>query len=335
MQQVLLDNLVNIFLIYIGIPDPLRVHDHDRPFRAAVKTTRGVDADPPWSGDTQLLTALFCMVAHTQCIEALATGTAVFTEVGTEKNVVTIIGHVSTIPENPGRVKNATDWDAFTRSCYLVSMTQRNLTFFDRCIVQFDQAARTLFGQPAGSGRGSPAQSATDDNLSATEKAESICLMRVNHAGEVCAQALYQGQAMTARRDEIREQMQQAAAEENDHLLWCRQRLDELGGHTSLLNPLWYTGSVVIGAATGLLGDKWSLGFLAETEHQVVNHLQAHLERLPETDGKSSAILEQMKQDEARHKASALHAGGSALPEPAKKIMTLMSRVMTVIAYRI
>jgi ubiquinone biosynthesis monooxygenase Coq7 len=214
-------------------------------------------------------------------------------------------------------------------------MTQRNLTFFDRCIEQFDQAARTMFGRPPGSGRTNPAQSATPGELTATEKAESICLMRVNHAGEVCAQALYQGQAMTAQRSEVRKQMQEAATEENDHLLWCRQRLEELGGETSLLNPLWYTGSLLIGAATGLLGDKWSLGFLAETEHQVVKHLQSHLDRLPETDRKSSAILVQMKEDEARHKTCALQSGGSELPGPAKKLMTLMSRVMTMMAYRI
>jgi len=214
-------------------------------------------------------------------------------------------------------------------------VTQRNLTFFDHCIEQFDQAVRTMFGQPAGSGRANPARSATDDNLSATEKAESICLMRVNHAGEVCAQALYQGQAITARCTKVREQMKQAATEENDHLLWCWQRLDELGGHASLLNPLWYTGSFLIGAVTGLLGDKWSLGFLAETEHQVVNHLQGHLERLPMADSKSNAILQQMKEDETKHKASAIRSGGSALPEPAKKVMTLMSRVMTKTAYRI
>jgi ubiquinone biosynthesis monooxygenase Coq7 len=214
-------------------------------------------------------------------------------------------------------------------------MTQRNLTFFDRCIGQFDQGMKTLFGQPSGSGRANPGQSVTEEELTAIEKAESTCLMRVNHAGEVCAQALYQGQAMTAHRNEVRDQMQQAATEENDHLLWCQQRLDELGGHTSLLNPLWYTGSFLIGAATGLLGDKWSLGFLAETEHQVINHLQSHLERLPRTDSKSSAILVQMKEDEARHKASALHSGGATLPDPAKKIMTLMSRVMTFAAYRL
>ena len=214
-------------------------------------------------------------------------------------------------------------------------MMRRNLTFFDRCIEQFDQAVRTMFGQPAGSGRTNPAQTATTEELTATDKAESICLMRVNHAGEVCAQALYQGQAMTARRSDVRSQMQEAAVEENDHLLWCRQRLDELGGQTSLLNPLWYSGSFLIGAATGLLGDKWSLGFLAETEHQVVSHLQSHLDRLPATDRKSVAVLEQMKEDEARHKTSALNAGGLALPDPAKKLMTLMSRIMTATAYRI
>jgi ubiquinone biosynthesis monooxygenase Coq7 len=217
----------------------------------------------------------------------------------------------------------------------LFSMLQRKQTVFDRCIEQFDQAVRTMFGQPAGSGRANPAQAVASEELTATEKAESICLMRVNHAGEVCAQALYQGQSMTARRGEVRDQMREAAIEENDHLIWCRQRLDELGGQTSLLNPLWYAGSFMIGAATGLLGDKWSLGFLAETEHQVVKHLQSHLDRLPAADTKSGAILEQMKEDEARHKSSALNSGGLSLPGPAKKLMTLMSRVMTVSAYRI
>ena len=159
--------------------------------------------------------------------------------------------------------------------------------------------------------------------------------MRVNHAGEVCAQALYQGQALTARRKDTRVQMEQAATEENDHLAWCRNRIHELGGHTSLLNPLWYSGSLAIGAATGLLGDKWSLGFLAETEKQVVKHLQGHLQRLPAGDARSRAILEQMKTDEAQHRASALRAGGQELPEAVKKLMTLTSRVMTVTAYRI
>ena len=214
-------------------------------------------------------------------------------------------------------------------------MNQRNLTFFDRCILQADQALRTMFAEPAGSGRENPARSDQDGALSATEKAESISLMRVNHAGEVCAQALYQGQALTARRNEVREQMETAAIEENDHLAWCRQRLDELGGHTSLLNPLWYGGSLMIGAATGLLGDKWSLGFLAETERQVVNHLEGHLQRLPEGDRRSRAILLQMQTDEAKHKTTAQHAGGRELPAAVKRLMGLTSRIMTRTAYRI
>jgi len=212
---------------------------------------------------------------------------------------------------------------------------QRRHSFIDGFILQADQALRTLTGEPPGSGRLNPAGSAADGKLSALERADSLCLMRVNHAGEVCAQALYQGQALTARRVETRHQMQQAAAEENDHLTWCRQRVHELGGHTSLLNPLWYAGSLAIGAFSGLLGDKWSLGFLAETEQQVVNHLDGHLRRLSEQDRKSRAILEQMKTDEAKHRNSAVGAGGVKLPAPVKKMMTLASRVMTATAYRI
>ena len=214
-------------------------------------------------------------------------------------------------------------------------MPERQLTFFDRCILQADQALRTIFAEPVGSGRANPAQSDTDEPLSATEKAESISLMRINHAGEVCAQALYQGQALTARNREVRQQMESAAIEENDHLAWCRQRLNELGGHTSYLNPVWYGGSLMIGAATGLLGDRWSLGFLAETEHQVVKHLEGHLQRLPETDRRSRAILRQMREDEAHHKHTALAAGGQQLPWLVKKLMGTRSRIMTRTAYRI
>jgi ubiquinone biosynthesis monooxygenase Coq7 len=216
-----------------------------------------------------------------------------------------------------------------------IHMPERQLTFFDRCILQADQALRTIFAEPIGSGRANPSQSGMDGTLSATEKAESICLMRINHAGEVCAQALYQGQALTARNADVRKQMETAAIEENDHLAWCRQRIEELGGHTSLLNPVWYGGSLLIGAATGLLGDKWSLGFLAETEHQVVNHLEGHLKRLPGGDNRSRAILRQMQEDEAQHKATAEHAGGRELPATVKKLMGLTSRIMTSTAYRI
>jgi ubiquinone biosynthesis monooxygenase Coq7 len=220
-------------------------------------------------------------------------------------------------------------------TCYLKCMTRRKQTFIDQCIAQTDQALRTVFGEPIGSGRENPAQPASDNELSATEKAESIRLMRVNHAGEVCAQALYQGQALTARSHETRTKMTQAAVEENDHLTWCRQRIQQLGGHTSLLNPVWYAGSLAMGAASGLLGDKWSLGFLAETETQVVKHLEGHLQRLPAGDSKSHAILEQMQTDEAKHQATAVKAGGVELPVPVKKMMTLMSKIMTTATYRI
>ncbi len=214
-------------------------------------------------------------------------------------------------------------------------MLERKQTFTDRLIAHTDQALRTVFGEPFGSGRENPAEPFSEQELSTAEKTRSIRLMRVNHAGEVCAQALYQGQALTAHQHETRQQMKQAAIEENDHLAWCRQRVKELGGHTSLLNPIWYTGSLAIGAASGLLGDKWSLGFLAETENQVVKHIEGHLRQLPAGDSKSHAILEQMKTDEAKHKASALNAGGTALPDPVKKMMTLVSRVMTSTASRI
>jgi ubiquinone biosynthesis monooxygenase Coq7 len=214
-------------------------------------------------------------------------------------------------------------------------MKARRQTFIDRCIANTDQALRTVFGEPIGSGRDNPASQTANNELSSTDKAQSIGMMRVNHAGEVCAQALYQGQALTAHRKETREQMKQASDEENDHLAWCRQRLRELDGHTSLLNPLWYTGSLAIGAASGIIGDKWSLGFLAETEHQVVKHLERHLQKLPAGDSRSRLILEQMKLDEAKHESMAHNAGATDLPEPVKKLMELASKVMTTTAYRI
>jgi ubiquinone biosynthesis monooxygenase Coq7 len=214
-------------------------------------------------------------------------------------------------------------------------MITRQQSFLDRAVIHADRALRTILGEPLGSGRPDPSRALQEGELTATGKARSLNLMRVNHAGEVCAQALYQGQALTARRIETRQQMEQAAQEENDHLVWCRQRIHELGGHTSLLNPVWYTGSLAMGAMSGLMGDKWSLGFLAETEHQVVRHLDGHLQRLPEGDEKSRAILEQMKVDEGGHRTSALEAGGSELPGFVKRMMALASRVMTTTAYRI
>lgn len=203
----------------------------------------------------------------------------------------------------------------------------------DKCIMGVDQALVTVFGKPHVTGRKNPAEGVVDEELSVAEKKLSASLMRVNHVGEVCAQALYQSQAMTARSETTRDKMQQSSMEENDHLDWCESRLKELGDRTSLLNPLWYAGSFMIGTAAGLAGDRWSLGFVAETEKQVVRHLEDHLKRLPETDRRSRAIVEQMKIDEGEHATAAIAAGGSALPEPIKRGMGLMSKVMTETAY--
>ena len=158
--------------------------------------------------------------------------------------------------------------------------------------------------------------------------------MRINHTGEVCAQALYQGQALTARLPGVRASMERAAQEENDHLVWCEERINELGNRTSYLNPLWYAGSFAIGAAAGIAGDKWSLGFVAETEHQVEAHLDDHLSQVPQSDQRTRAILEQMKEDEVSHATKALAAGGATLPGPIRQAMKLMSKVMTSTVYK-
>ena len=203
----------------------------------------------------------------------------------------------------------------------------------DDLIGTVDQALRTLFGRPQVTGRNNPADSARDDTLSETQSTESARLMRINHTGEVCAQALYQGQALTARLDTVRDSMERAAQEENDHLAWCEQRIQDLGSHTSYLNPVFYAGSFALGALAGVLGDKWSLGFVAETERQVVRHLDDHLGRMAAGDQKSRAILEQMKVDETHHGTVALEAGGAPLPAPVKELMRAMSKVMTGTTY--
>tara|TARA_B100000446_G_scaffold39947_3_gene35514 strand:+ start:18182 stop:18661 length:480 start_codon:yes stop_codon:yes gene_type:complete len=159
--------------------------------------------------------------------------------------------------------------------------------------------------------------------------------MRVNHAGEVCAQALYQGQAMTAKLPQVRQEMELAAEEEVDHLAWCQERIENLGSHTSLLNPLWYGMSFGIGATAGLISDRMSLGFVAATEDQVCKHLQDHLSELPEQDAKSRAVVEVMLEDEAKHAHSALEAGGHRFPAPVKGLMSLVSKAMTKTSYRI
>lgn len=210
----------------------------------------------------------------------------------------------------------------------------RHLSPIDQFISQADHALRTVLGRPGITERPNPA-SASESKLSETERSLAAGLMRVNHSGEVSAQALYQGQALTARLEKVRASMERAAMEENDHLAWTEQRLNELGSHKSLLNPVWYAGSFAIGAIAGALGDRWSLGFVAETEHQVIRHLDNHLAELPKQDLRSRQILEQMKQDEAHHATVALEGGGSPLPGPVKKLMTAMSKVMTTSAYYI
>jgi ubiquinone biosynthesis monooxygenase Coq7 len=203
----------------------------------------------------------------------------------------------------------------------------------DKFIMGVDQALVTVFGTPQTAGREYPAVGNSDEQLSEVEKQEAARLMRVNHVGEVCAQALYQSQAMTARNPATRDKMQQSSSEENDHLDWCEKRIGELGGRTSLLNPLWYAGSFAIGTVAGVAGDRWNLGFVAETEKQVVRHLEDHLQRLSPGDQRSRAIVEQMKIDEGEHATAAIVAGGRALPEPVQRGMQLMSKVMTNIAY--
>ncbi len=215
--------------------------------------------------------------------------------------------------------------------------TMRHYSPIDHLLINLDQALRTVAGKPSVTERTNPADAyaATDpdSHLSAEQKQAAARLMRVNHAGEVAAQALYQGQALTAQLTEVREKMQRAAQEENDHLAWCETRIKELESHTSVLNPAWYIGSFAIGALAGLAGDKWSLGFVAETEHQVVKHLEEHLQQLPQQDVKSHAILEQMQRDENHHATTALEAGGAPLPTPIKHLMRLTSQVMTRTAY--
>ncbi len=202
----------------------------------------------------------------------------------------------------------------------------------DRLIVEFDKGLRTLFSQ-AHSARAHPDASVPDANMDEAEKKHAAALMRVNHSGEICAQALYQGQALTARDPVVQQKLQQAAQEETEHLAWTAKRVHELDGHLSLLNPFWYTGSLAIGAIAGLLGDKWNLGFLAETERQVGHHLQSHLDRLPQQDEKSRAIVKQMYTDETGHADMATSLGGVGLPQPVQLAMKLNGKVMTGASY--
>ena len=211
-------------------------------------------------------------------------------------------------------------------------MDSRTFTFADRLIGEIDKIIKVL-AAPSRAVREPPASAGDGPVLEPEQARESVRLMRVNHAGEVAAQALYQGQALTARSKEIAAVMARAAAEEIDHLAWCERRIAELGGKTSVLNPLWYAGSYAIGVLAGAFGDRVSLGFIAETEKQVESHLRDHLERLPGADLRSRAILEQMTHDEIEHGAKAASLGGSPLPAPLRTAMRLSSRLMTRSSY--
>lgn len=204
----------------------------------------------------------------------------------------------------------------------------------DRLIAGFDIALRTVAGVHL-AGRPSPAAGLPEAELAEAERVHAAALMRVNHVGEVCAQALYQGQALTARNPAHRTTLERAALEEQDHLVWSAERIEELGGRTSLLNPLWYAGSLALGAAAGALGDRWNLAFLAETERQVEEHLSGHLERLAVDDRRTRAVVEAMRADEAKHRASALALGAAEMPAPVKLAMRAMAKVMTAVAYRL
>jgi len=204
----------------------------------------------------------------------------------------------------------------------------------DSLIVQFDRVLRTMTGAQAAR-RASPAAGLREGALDTDARMHAAALMRVNHVGEVCAQALYQGQALTARDPGNRQALEKAAIEEQDHLVWSAERIDELGGRASLLNPLWYAGAFALGAVAGALGDRWSLAFVAETERQVEAHLSGHLERLPPGDRRTRAVVEAMRADEIRHRESAIALGAAELPEPVKLGMRAMAKVMTTVAHHV
>ena len=214
-------------------------------------------------------------------------------------------------------------------------MNFRQPSILDQFIGQADRALRSLTPGNQPVFNTSPGDAMAEAELTDREKRHAAGLMRVNHCGEICAQGLYQGQSLTAKLPEVRKEMEHAAEEELDHLAWCEQRLDELNSHTSVLNPLWYGLSFGIGAGAGLVSDKLSLGFVAATEDQVCQHLESHLQKLPEADEKSRAIVEQMVTDEQEHGHRALEAGGYQFPKPVKAVMSLVSKAMTKTSYHL
>lgn len=213
-------------------------------------------------------------------------------------------------------------------------MDDRQFTAIDRFLIRLDEAVRTINSAPARGSRPYPARDVDETALSEQEKTHAASLMRVNHAGEVAAQGLYQGHAAVARDPDIEAQLREAADEELDHLAWCEKRLDELESSPSALRPIWYGGAFAMGAASGILGDKWSLGFIEATERQVSAHLSSHLDQLPENDHRSRKIVAQMRDEEDAHGAKANAAGAAALPAPITDAMRAIAKIMTTTAYR-
>ncbi len=209
----------------------------------------------------------------------------------------------------------------------------RTYTFLDNLCLGVDQALRAVSGASKTSGRPYPANALKDQEMTLPQRNYSAALMRINHAGEVCAQALYHGQGLGSRNRLVKEKMRRAALEEGDHLAWCAKRLTELHSHTSYLNPFWYASSFAIGLSAGMIGDQWSLGFLAETENQVVQHLEKQLGELPATDQKSQMIINQMQQDEANHRDDAMQAGAAELPTWLKRVMQFTAKIMVKTAF--
>lgn len=214
-------------------------------------------------------------------------------------------------------------------------MRERRLSLLDKLITEADSVMRTVTSRGVKASRPSPSQGHEESELSEAQRKHVAGLMRVNHTGEVCAQALYQGQALTAKLPDVRAEMEQASQEEIDHLVWCEERLDELGSKASILNPAWYGMSFAMGAIAGAIGDKVSLGFVAATEERVCQHLKDHLKSLPESDRKSQLILQKMLEDEQRHGENALAAGGTEFSPTVKDAMTTLSKVMTSTSYRV
>lgn len=239
---------------------------------------------------------------------------------------------MASIQDSPSQVPMTSPVPAVPKTS---AKPHRNLSRVDFLLTQADTILRTLVPHAAQPYRPNPANGHEETEMTDTERRHAAGLMRINHTGEVCAQGLYQGQAATAKLPDVREQMEQAAREEIDHLAWCDLRLQELDSHTSVLNPIFYGLSFGIGATAGALGDKYSLGFVAATEQQVCKHLDEHMLGLPQQDRRSRAILRQMHEDEAHHAQTALNAGGVKFPAPVKGLMTLMSKVMTKSVYKL